>query len=118
LWSDRRNFIWRRRSKLRKKSASTSRSVEEDSNVIDVNERQSNKHNVQSTSTHAGRSIVVRSLGANDNSSIRSNLEENSNGIDGSDLHEEKLIRMNAMIDDEIRNRKNMIHQVMPEWTL
>jgi hypothetical protein len=76
------------------------------------------KRNLQSASTHAGKRIGVRPLGACATPSTRFNFEENSNIIDISDLRDEVLVRINATIDDEVRDRKNMTDQVMPEWTL
>jgi hypothetical protein len=69
---------WRRNDPL-KQSVTTSRSFEFDSNVTDVSNLHEEKHNLQSTSTDVGTSIVVKPLPANADSSIRCNFEFDSN---------------------------------------
>jgi hypothetical protein len=54
---------------------------------------------LHSTSTDAGIIIAVKPLLANANSSIRCNFEFDSNVIDASDLHLEKLFLQNTSTD-------------------
>jgi hypothetical protein len=69
-----------------KQSASTFRNFEEVSNVTDVSDWLLEKQELNTTSTDVGISIVFKSLSANVDSSIRCNLEFDSNIIDITDV--------------------------------
>jgi hypothetical protein len=58
------------------------------------------KQELHSTSTDAGISIVLKPLPANAHSSIRCNVEFDSNVTDVSDLQEEKQNLHNTSTDD------------------
>jgi hypothetical protein len=69
-----------------KQDVPTFRRFEGASNVTDVSDSQLEKQRLHTTSTDAGTLIVFKPLHANADSSIRCNLEFNSNATDVSEL--------------------------------